>query len=158
MKQRKSALTQLPEEQKLELIERRIINGDTYVDLVDWLKDTYDYDAAASTVSYFFNSVEGEKLYQQKFQEIRDTFADEPLVDKSTRVLALRDKALKLREYLNLHHEGEEYWLDYSAEYRQYLKMIKDEMEGLKINIGDEVSPFERMKEKILEKIEKQEG
>lgn len=153
---RQTALVGLPEEQKLELVERRIINGDSYQSLVDWLSNTYEFDTSITTMSHFFNSVEGEKLYKRKFREIRDTFAEEPLVDKSTRVLALRKKALHLGRVLDLLPMDEDDWLNFSSEYRQYLKMIRDEMEGLKISV-DDMSPFEKvqanLKDKILGKI-----
>jgi len=152
MTQRETALVALPEEQKLELVERRIINGDTYQSLADWLEEVYGFETSITTISHFFNSVEGEKLYKRKFSEIRETFANEPLVDKSTRVLAIREKALALGRMLDLLSMSDESWMDFSAEYRHYLKMIRDEMEGLKISVDDD-SPFEKIQQNLKDRI-----
>lgn len=146
-------LARLSEEDKRELCRKRLLNAWTHERLSDYLRDELGYEATSASVANFFRSSEGELLQGQEHAEIRKRYLDEPLIEKGTRVLALRKQARRLGAMLDELTVIDDEWFEASAEYRQYMKLIKDEIEGSKITLDGEVnSPAEWYKEaKVLD-------
>lgn len=141
-----SYLNSLLPEQKEVICQLRLMNGATYDEIRGFIEREWAQSVTIPTISYFFRSREGERVLRQEHEKIRKTFLDEPLVEKGTRVLKLREKARELDRLLQRLAPEEEAWIGYSQEFRQYLKMIKEEVEGTKIQLEDRTfSPAEQV-------------
>ena len=69
--------------------------------------------------------------------------------------MALREQALKLQEILRTVPTSAEDWLDYSAEFRQYVKQIAVEMEGIQVNVTEGKSATELALDAAMSKAKK---
>ena len=136
-------LTKLQYPQKLDICLLRIMDAATYKDVATYIGEVWQSEATPQTVGNFFRSEEGEKIMADAYKKLRKEYADQPLVEKSTRVVAYRDQMLKIRAVMNILPVGEEGWLEMSNEFRQYGKMIFQETEGLHITVDDK-TPMEK--------------
>lgn len=144
-------LTDLNRTQKFELCLVRVLQGASYKELADYVKEEWGFPISRQTIGYFLKSKEGEAIMSEVYDQLRKEYSNEPVVEKSTRVLALREQAVKLQKVLRGLPVDKE-WLDFSAEFRQYIKQIATEMEGLQINISEGKSAAELAIEAALAK------
>ena len=135
-------LTKLQEDQKLEICLLRIMDAATYKTVSDYIQEAWQAPATPQTVGNFFRSEEGEQIMEKAYKKLRKEYSQQPLIEKSTRLLAYRDQMLKIRAVMNSIPVGDEGWLELSVEFRQYGNMIFKETEGMHITIDDQ-TPME---------------
>jgi hypothetical protein len=104
-------------------------------------------------------SDEGVSLLKAVHDEVRETFQDQPLIEKSSRIMAFQDKMQLLNQSMDkLGDPQADGWRELSQEYRQYAKLIQDEMVGIKVTFDKNVSPAEMVAGKLLEQLEQHES
>jgi hypothetical protein len=89
------------------------------------------------------------------YSHLRDEYSNEPLIEKSTRVLALREQTQKVQDTLRTLDVTSEEWISYSQEFRQYVKQIAVEMEGINVNVTEGKSAAEMGIEAAMHKAQK---
>jgi len=136
-------LTKLPDKDKFELCLMRILQGSSYDFLVGYIQDNFGLEVSRQTVGNFFRSEEGAEFMEKAYSNLREEYKNEPMIEKSTRVMALREQAVKLQGVLRSLSVEEEEWISYSQELRQYIKQIAVEMEGINVNVTDAKSAAE---------------
>ncbi len=137
------ALEKLQRRQKLKICFLRILKGSSYQDIADHLKEEWQYTCSRQAVGNFLRSDEGEQMVEDAYAHLRREFSNEPVIEKSTRVLALREQVLKLQSVLRTLAVEEEEWISYSQEFRQYIKQIAIEMDGIQVNVMEGKSAAE---------------
>jgi hypothetical protein len=138
--------------QKFELCLLRIMQGMSFKDMSEHVKSEWGFEITRQTIGNFFRSEEGRELLDKAYGHIRKEYANESLVEKSTRVLALREQTQKIQRTLrDLAVESAE-WISYSQEFRQYMKQIAVEMEGIQVNVTDGKAAAERAIEAAIAK------
>jgi hypothetical protein len=143
-------LNKLQREQKLELCLLRILDGATYNAIRDYIEETWQHKTSSQSVGNFFRSTEGEDLVSEAYKKLRSEYQEQPLIEKSTRMMAYRDQMVRLRHVMEGLPVGSEGWMLCSNEFRQYGKMISTEMEGLQVTVDDR-TPSERAFQAALE-------
>ncbi len=149
------ALERLQRKQKFELCLHRILQGLSYQELADYLLNEWQFEISRQSVGNFLRSEEGEAMMAEAYEHLRAEFSNEPVIEKSTRVMALREQALKLQGVLRDLPVDEEEWLSYSQEFRQYIKQIAIEMDGIQVNVMEGKSAAELAIEAALSKQKK---
>ena len=144
-------LKDLTSGQKADLCLLRILQGKSYQELSDWVKSEWTFTLSRQSIGNFFRSDEGKEIMDVSYTQLKSEYADEPLIEKATRVLALQEQAKKLQRLLDRLCVDEREWLSYSEEFRQYIKQISVEMEGLQITVADGRSPIEVALQKVME-------
>lgn len=137
------SLKQLQTPQKTELCLARILQGSSYADLAEYVFDQFGLQVSRQTIGNFFRSEEGTDLMDRAYEHLRQEYSNEPLIEKSTRVMALREQAQKLQGLLRTLSMEDEVWISYSQELRQYMKQISVEMEGIQVNVTEGKSAAE---------------
>lgn len=130
-----SYLTVLLPEQKQVLCRKRLLDATSYDDLVTFIETEWNHGVSRNTVANFLTSHEGRDMLKLEHEKVRENFLNEPLVEKGTRVIKLRDKAIEIDRYLQTTSIESDAWLSYSQELRQYLKMLREEIDGSKITL-----------------------
>jgi len=143
-------LKDLGQSQKIEMCLVRILEAKSYEDLAGYIDSNWGFKITRQSIGNFFRSEEGTRIMDQAYTQLKAEYADEPLVEKSTRVLSLRDQALKIKALLATLPVSDEFWIGDSQEFRQYIKQISVEMEGLQITVADGRSPIEMALEQAL--------
>ena len=146
------ALENLKTKQKINLCMTRIVRGLSYAELAEYLLEEWQYTCTRQVIGNFFRSDEGETLMEEAYTGLRREFSNEPIIEKSTRVMALREQALKLQGLLRTLGVEEEEWIEYSQEFRQYIKQIAIEMDGIQVNVMEGKSAAEMAMAAAVEK------
>lgn len=131
-----------------KLCELRI-DGYTYDQILKSLED-YGIASNKAALSRFFNSPEGKEQVKTVRSRLAAEWKEEPLAEKFSRVHALVENALKLRRMLRVLDVQDKEWRELSAEFRHYLKQIREEMEPFAVQVSGAESPFEAFN-KLLE-------
>jgi hypothetical protein len=121
----------------------RILDGTSYDALVIYIADNFNLETSRQTVGNFFRSVEGAEFMEKAYENLRAEYKNEPLIEKSTRVMALREQTAKLQAFLRTLPTEAEAYISYSQELRQYIKQISVEMDGINVNVTDGKSATE---------------
>lgn len=121
----------------------RILQGSSYDSLVGYIQEHFGLEVSRQTVGNFFRSEEGAEFMDAAYSHLREEYKNEPMIEKSTRVMALREQAVKLQGVLRSLPVDDEAWISYSQELRQYVKQIAVEMEGINVNVTDAKSAAE---------------
>jgi len=149
-------LTKLQDKEKHELCLMRILQGMSYDKLQVIVAEDFGLEVSRQTVGNFFRSEEGSKMMDQAYKTLREEYVNEPMIEKSTRVMALREQASKLqrllRDQLSIEDEA---WISYSQELRQYIKQIAIEMDGINVNVNEAQSAAEMAMDAALAKAAK---
>jgi hypothetical protein len=122
----------------------RILQGSSYDSLTTYAQETFGLETTRQTIGNFFRSEEGAEFMRAAYATLRDEYANEPMIEKSTRVMALREQAVKLQGVLRSLPVDDEAWISYSQELRQYVKQISIEMDGINVNVNDAKSAAEQ--------------
>jgi histidinol-phosphate/aromatic aminotransferase/cobyric acid decarboxylase-like protein len=138
--------------QKFELCLLRILKGMPFKDLANHVHEEWGFEITRQTIGNFFRSAEGLELMEKAYEHLRKEYSNEPLVEKSTRVLALKEQTEKIQAILRTVASDSEEWLSYSQEFRQYVKQIAVEMEGIQVNVTDGKAAAERAIEAAIAK------
>ncbi len=145
-------LKTLQRKQKFELCLVRILKGWSYQELSDWALEEWGFEVSRQSIGNFIRSDQGVQIMEEAYTNLRQEFSNEPIIEKSTRVMALREQALKLQGLLRLTGVDEEEWISYSQEFRQYIKQIAIEMDGIQVNVMEGKSATELALEAALSK------
>ena len=136
-------LKDLQKKQKFELCLVRILKGASYAELSAWVAEEWGFEISRQSVGNFIRSEEGIQIMDEAYAHLRQEFSNEPIIEKSTRVMALREQTLKLQGLLRSISVDSEEWISYSQEFRQYIKQIAIEMDGIQVNVMEGKSAAE---------------
>jgi hypothetical protein len=136
----------------MELCLLRILQAASYADLAEMIKEEWGFELTRQSVGNFFRSDEGAELMEEAYATLRKEYSNEPVIEKSTRVMALREQAVKLQGLLRELPVSDPEWREYSQEFRQYIKQIATEMEGIQVNVTEGKSAVEVAMEAALAK------
>lgn len=145
-------LKNLQKNQKFELCLLRILQGLSYSDLANYVKEEWGFELSRQSIGNFLRSEEGQQIMASAYEHLRKEYSNEPVIEKSTRVMALREQATKIQALLRNLAVDSEGWLEYSQEFRQYIKQIAVEMEGIQVNVSEGKSAAELAIEAAMEK------
>lgn len=136
--------------QKFELCLLRILQGASYATISDYVKEEWGFSLTRQSIGNFFRDPEGQNLMEEAYDHLRKEYSNEPVIEKSTRVMALREQAVKLQTVLRNLPVDTEDWITLSQEFRQYVKQIATEMDGIQVNFNEGKSPTELALEAAL--------
>jgi len=148
-------LADLTTQQKFELCLVRILQGLSYAELSAYIAEEWAFDVSRQTIGNFIRSEEGQDVMAQAYDHLRKEYSNEPVIEKSTRVMALREQALKLQALLRTLAVDTPPWVEYSQEFRQYIKQIAIEMDGIQVNVSEHKAAAEVAIEAALAKQQK---